>query len=114
MNKLDQITIVDTLSERKEELVKYCDMVLILPGGIGTMDEFFDLWTKIQLGIENKPLIIANINNYYSMLLSFIEHIIKEDFFSKTQPSNIQICNDLQEIITELQKLIIYDEKNLH
>ena len=45
----------------------------MLPGGIGTLDELFDLWAKIQLGVENKKLILVDVNSYYSRLLLFLK-----------------------------------------
>ena len=111
---LDKVTIVKTLYERKEKLIQQSDVVVVLPGGIGTLDEFFDVWAKIQLGIINKPVIVANINNYYSKLLSFIDAMIVEDFLLQNQLSSVRVCSNLGELIRELKGLQVDRTKNIH
>ena len=100
---IDNLIIVETLNERKEKLFENADVAVVLPGGIGTIDEFFDLWAKIQLGLEEKTLIIANINDYYSKLFSFIGDVVQEDFLSESSLSKIRVCNSLDELISELE-----------
>ena len=80
-------------------------MAIVLPGGIGTLDELFDLWAKIQLGVEEKILILVDINSYYSKLLIFLRHIVDEEFLTEEQLLKTKVCKNLNEVIIELNKL---------
>ena len=111
---IDEITFVKTLSERKEKLVENCEIAIVLPGGIGTIDELFDLWAKIQLGIENKTLILVDVNKYYSRLLSFLRAVVEEDFLSEQQLSKVRVCQNLNEVIAELNELDSNRAKHLY
>jgi len=105
LENIDEVTVVKTLSERKEKLIENCHVAIVLPGGIGTLDELFDLWAKIQLGVEDKILILVDINSYYSKLLLFLRHVVDEEFLSEDQLSKTKICQNLNEVIIELIKL---------
>ena len=105
LKNIDEVTVVKTLSERKEKLIANCHAAIVLPGGIGTLDELFDLWAKIQLGVEHKILILVDINNYYSKLLLFLRHVVEEGFLSEDQLSKTKICKNLSEVVIELNKL---------
>ena len=111
LKNIDKVTVVKTLSERKEKLVENCHAAIVLPGGIGTLDELFDLWAKIQLGVENKILILVDVNNYYSKLLLFLRQVVDEEFLSEDQLSKTKICQNLNEVIIELNKLDVNNAK---
>ena len=111
LKNIDEVTVVKTLSERKEKLMENCHAAIVLPGGIGTLDELFDLWAKIQLGVENKILILVDINSYYSQLLLFLRHVVDEEFLSEDQLSKTKICQNLNEVIIELNKLDVNNAK---
>ena len=114
LKNIDKVTVVKTLSERKEKLVEKCCAVIVLPGGIGTLDELFDLWAKIQLGAEDKILIVVDINSYYSKLLLFLRHVVDEEFLSADQLSKTIICQNLDEVIIELNKLDVNNAKFIY
>ena len=114
LKNIDKVTVVKTLSERKEKLIEKCHAAIVLPGGIGTLDELFDLWAKIQLGVENKILILVDVNGYYSKLLLFLRHVVDEGFLSEDQLSKTKICQNLNEVIIELNKLDVNNAKNIY
>ena len=68
---------------RKAMLASLSDMFLVLPGGFGTLDEFFEILTWRQLGLHSKPIILMNINGYFNGLIEFVERGLKEDFLQK-------------------------------
>lgn len=68
----NQLYITKTLNERKELMEQNSQAYIIMPGGIGTMDELFEVLTLKSLGIENKPIVIYNINGYYNNILFFL------------------------------------------
>lgn len=77
---LTQLIVVDTMHERKAKLFTLCDAIIILPGGIGTMDEFFEAITWNQLEIHQKPCGILNTNGFYTHFQSFIAHMSESGF----------------------------------
>lgn len=83
---LSELHVVETMHERKKMMVDHADAFLVLPGGLGTMDEFFEVFTWWQLGLHDKPIIIVNVNGYWSPLLNLIENIAQVGF---CQPSDL-------------------------
>lgn len=67
-----ELHIVETMHERKHLMAKHADAFLALPGGIGTLEEFFEVWTWRQLGYHDKPVGLLNMNGYYDSLLAFL------------------------------------------
>ena len=67
-----ELRIVKNLRERKEIMMREADAFVIIPGGIGTLDELFEVWTARQLDLLNKPIVIANWDGYYNHLIAFI------------------------------------------
>ena len=114
LKNIDEVTVVKSLSERKEKLIENCHVAIVLPGGIGTLDELFDLWAKIQLGVEEKILILVDINSYYTKLLVFLRHVVDEGFLTEEQLSKTKICQNLNEVIIELNKLDIDNAKFIY
>jgi uncharacterized protein (TIGR00730 family) len=68
-----ELQVVETMHERKERMARQSDAFLALPGGIGTMEEIFEVWTWRQLGYHHKALGLLNVAGYYDPLLAFVE-----------------------------------------
>lgn len=77
---LDELHIVETMHERKRMMVDRSDALIILPGGLGTMDEMFEFLTWRQLNLHDEPLIVVNVNGYWDPLKALLENIAKEGF----------------------------------
>ena len=75
-----ELTIVDTMHERKRLMAEHADAFLALPGGIGTFEEFFEVWTWRQLGYHDKPIGLLNTNGYYDSLLTFLQSSVSAGF----------------------------------
>ena len=105
IDDLDNLIVVDTMAERKAKLVELADILLVLPGGIGTVDELFDFWTKVQLGIDKKPILIWNINGHYNKLLEFVTVMTKEGFVSLGSSNNLVVVEKFDDLVFELSKL---------
>jgi uncharacterized protein (TIGR00730 family) len=73
---LTELHLVQDMHERKKLMYDLSDAFLIFPGGMGTLDELFEILTWRQLGIHNKPVAILNINNYYHHLLAFLDQAV--------------------------------------
>lgn len=81
----DELHMVQTMHERKQMMADRADAFLAIPGGIGTFEEFFEVWAWRQLGFHNKPVGLLNTNGYYQGLLDFLSHSITQGFMSEEQ-----------------------------
>lgn len=81
----DEVHVVDTMHERKRMMAERADAFLALPGGIGTFEEFFEVWTWRQLGYHDKPVGLLNTHGYYDGLLQFARHSVAQGFLSDWQ-----------------------------
>lgn len=81
----DELHIVDTMHERKAMMGERADAFVALPGGIGTFEELFEIWTWRQLGYHDKPTGILNVAGYYDALLAFLAHSVREGFMNDWQ-----------------------------
>jgi len=79
----DEVHVVDTMHERKRMMAERADVFLALPGGIGTFEEFFEVWTWRQLGYHDKPVGLLNTEGYYDGLLAFAQHSVTQGFFER-------------------------------
>jgi uncharacterized protein (TIGR00730 family) len=95
-----ELHIVQTMHERKQKMAERADAFLALPGGIGTFEEFFEVWTWRQLGYHDKPIGLLNVAGYYDALSHFINASIQEGFIGDWQMGLIQ-QSDLPEVLLE-------------
>lgn len=77
---LSELIVVDTMHERKAKMAELADGFITLPGGAGTMEEFFEVFTWAQIGLHKKPIGLLNINQYYDPLIHLLNHMNKEKF----------------------------------
>ena len=75
-----ELHIVETMHERKQMMAEHADAFVALPGGIGTLEEFFEVWTWRQLGYHDKPIGLLNVNGYYDSLLAFLQSSVSSGF----------------------------------
>ncbi|MDF1654053.1 MAG: TIGR00730 family Rossman fold protein [Coxiellaceae bacterium] len=117
---LTELFVVDTMHERKALMADMSDGFILLPGGAGSLDEFFEILTWLQLGYHIKPCAILNTSGYYDPLLHFIDHAIKEGFMKQahreatlveTSPENL--VSSLFDFAPELGEKWINDTANI-
>lgn len=77
---LTELRIVASMHERKAQMADLSDAFVVLPGGIGSLEECFEIWTWTQLGIHQKSIGLLNIENYYDRLQAFLDHAVAEQF----------------------------------
>jgi uncharacterized protein (TIGR00730 family) len=77
---LSELLVVDTMHERKALMTERADAFVMLPGGAGTLEEFFEAWTWAQLGIHDKPCGVLNVGGYFDPLLAMLDHMVEERF----------------------------------
>ncbi len=76
----DELVVVDTMRERKRVMDERCDVVLALPGGIGTLEELFEMWTAGSLGMHGKPVIVLDPTGFYEPLWGYLEALQDQGF----------------------------------
>ncbi len=103
---LHELHVVDTMHTRKLKMSEKADAFIIMPGGYGTLDEFFEILTWKQLNLHQKPIIIANINNYWDPLISLFNHIIETDFARKEHAEFLHVASTVEEAIGLAEKLL--------
>lgn len=103
--KCDQLFFTETMAERKAKMEDLADAFIIVPGGIGTFEEFFQVLTLKQLGRHTKPIVIYNINGYYDKLQEFIDFAIKQEFINTK-------CKTIYGIESDPEKVLEYIEKD--
>lgn len=83
-NGLSRLHIVAGMHERKALMARLSDAFIVLPGGIGTMEEFFEMYTWLQLGYHHKPVALLNSLGFYDPLKGLLEHMVQEGFFKRS------------------------------
>lgn len=106
---LTETYMVDSMHSRKEKMVELADAFIALPGGCGTLDEYFEVFTWSQIGIHSKPIILYNINGFYDSIIQHFEKMIEEGFIRESQHSLLQIATSVDEVFSILQ----YTKQNL-
>ncbi|MGH6873260.1 MAG: TIGR00730 family Rossman fold protein [Rhizomicrobium sp.] len=76
----DELVVVPSLFERKERMMALADAFIVMPGGLGTMDEFFEVVGSAQLQRHDKPIMLVDIDGYFAPLLALIDHIVRSGF----------------------------------
>lgn len=90
---LSEFYCVKTMHERKALMAEKADAFILLPGGPGSWEEFFEVLTWAKLGYHQKPCGILNINHYYDQLLQFLEHAVEKQFFHSKHRQLVQVEN---------------------
>ncbi|HJL82154.1 MAG TPA: LOG family protein, partial [Gammaproteobacteria bacterium] len=88
------------------------DSVICLPGGVGTWEEFFESLTWNQLGLQSKPIVLLNIEDYYSTLAEFIEHSVLEGFLPRSTASELIFVDSIPAAIEHIENYIPKDKSN--
>lgn len=88
LENIHELIITDTMQERKLIMQQRSDAFIVVPGGLGTLEEAFETWDAIKIGLINKPIGFLNIDNYFNGLFLFIDHCVNQGFIS-LQHSNI-------------------------
>lgn len=94
----------ETMHERKKVMFMNADAVIVLPGGAGSLDEFFEVLTWAQLGLHNKLVILLNVDGYWQTLIDLIHHVVSEGFASESLLNLFTTCESVDEAVSLLAK----------
>ena len=94
-----QIVITESMNERKARMFAACDGFAILPGGLGTLDEFAEAFTGAQLKLHNKPIVLVNVKNYWGPLVELIDHFVAHGFAGSHVTSLFEMAPTVEDAI---------------
>jgi len=103
--KNDETIFVENLSDRKEIIKKMSDILIVFPGGIGSMDEFFDAWASYNLDFHSKKIILANIDGFYNPLMTFLDTLKKEHFVHDFLPTPVIVADTVNQCMDIIETL---------
>lgn len=98
----DELHVVDTMHERKALMAERAEAFCALPGGIGTFEELFEVWTWRQLGYHAKPVALLNTAGYYDGLLAFLRHSVGSGFMADSQVQLLDVDSDPATLLARL------------
>ncbi len=102
---LSELHVVPTMHLRKQMMAERADLFIALPGGIGTLEELYEVWTWRQLGYHCHPIGLLNTEGYYDELLRFMGRSVTEGFLSDEQHRALQVGTDAEALLLELAAL---------
>ena len=100
---LDDLRVVGSMHERKALMAELSDAFIALPGGIGTLEELFEVYTWAQLGIHAKPLGLLDVAGYFQPLVAFLDHAVQERFLRPEMRTVLAVSDDLDGLLAALE-----------
>ena len=97
--RLNEIVVTETLLDRKDEFMSRSDAFIVLPGGVGSLDELAEIMASNQLGIINKPVGILNTEGYYDHLLKWFDKAVEEGFISSANLKELLVSDNPEELV---------------
>lgn len=101
-HQCDELHIVTTMHERKAMMAERSDAFLALPGGIGTLEELFEVWTWRQLGYHDKPIGLLDVDGYYTHMLSFLKHSVANGLMGEWQMGLVRTGTEVEPLLAAL------------
>ncbi|MGF7125062.1 TIGR00730 family Rossman fold protein [Rhodococcus sp. TAF43] len=96
--RLTSLEVVESMHARKQRMAALADAFVVLPGGAGTLDEFFEIWTWQQLGLHTKPVFLLDTGGFWQPLVALIDHLVDTGFVGAHQRDALQIAGDLDAV----------------
>jgi uncharacterized protein (TIGR00730 family) len=101
--ELTKLIVCDTMHVRKQKMAEIADGIIALPGGYGTLDEFFEMLTWSQLGLHEMPIGILNVNNFYDPLLAMVQNMVDDGFLKKQNQDLIIVDDNIERLIEKMK-----------
>ena len=96
---LTELHIVDNMHQRKQLMNDLCDGIIMLPGGLGTLEEFFEVLTWLQLGLHSHPVGVLNVNGFYDLLLKQMDVMVEQRFLKPANRALVLTSGDAIELV---------------
>lgn len=100
---LTELILVESMHQRKTKMDELSDGIIMLPGGFGTLEEFFEMLTWAQLGLHKKPVAILNTNGFYDELLSFINKMVNKGFLKQANQEILIVSKDIDDLLDKMK-----------
>ena len=100
---LTRFVVTETMHERKKVMFMNADAVVVLPGGAGSLDEFFEVLTWRQLGLHAKPIVLLDVEGYWQPLLALLDHVVAEGFADASLRAFVAVAPDAEAAIALLR-----------
>ena len=101
---LTDLRSVNSMHERKQLMADLADTFVLLPGGLGSLEEFFEVWTWGQLGLHGKPYGLLNVDGYFDRLLEFLDHAVAERFVREEHRGLLLVDDDPERLLARLDR----------
>jgi uncharacterized protein (TIGR00730 family) len=101
---LSHFVVTENMHERKKVMFMNSDAIVVLPGGAGSLDEFFEVLTWAQLGLHSKPIYLLNIDGYWNKLTDLIAHLVAENFASESLKDHFSTVESVDQLMVALRK----------
>ena len=102
--RIENPIIAKTLLDRKDEFMKRSDAFIVLPGGVGSLDELAEIMANNQLGLINKPVGLLNTEGYYDHLIAWMQNAVKEGFISEANFNDLIISDSCEDLVDKILK----------
>jgi uncharacterized protein (TIGR00730 family) len=99
---VSELRVVASMHERKAEMARLSDAFIALPGGIGTLEELFEVWTWAHLGIQHKPIGLLNVTGFFDGLLAFADQLVEDGFFSSESRALVIDAPHVDELLARI------------
>jgi uncharacterized protein (TIGR00730 family) len=110
--EISKLILVQSMHERKAKMSELSDGFMVMPGGLGTLEEFFEVWTWAQLELHVKPIGILNTVGYYDSLIKFIDKAVKKGFIKKADRDLIYIEEEPKKLLKLMRAHFTENHKN--
>jgi uncharacterized protein (TIGR00730 family) len=100
---LTELHVVGSMHERKALMAELSDAFIALPGGIGTLEELFEVYTWAQLGIHTKPLGLLDVAGYFQPLVAFLDHAVQQRFLRPEMRTLLAVSDELDDLLAALE-----------
>lgn len=101
---LDAYVVTETMHERKKVMFMNADAIVVLPGGAGSLDEFFEVLTWAQIGLHRKPILLVNVGSYWNPLIDLIKHTVDNGFAGESVMSLFSVAESSSDAIAILDQ----------
>ncbi|MGR3634381.1 MAG: LOG family protein [Shimia sp.] len=101
---LNRFIVTENMHERKKVMYMNSDALVVLPGGVGSLDEFFEVLTWRQLGLHEKPILLLNVNGFWDPLVGLLNHVIEQGFAEESLKGFIQVVDSVTEAEVRLSQ----------
>lgn len=106
---ITRLEVVENMHQRKARLSELADGFIAMPGGTGTLEEVFEVWTGMQIGYHEKPVALFNVSGFWQSLLNFLEHSVNEGFIRESFYQTLIVSDNNELILKHMDEFVPKD-----